>query len=55
MTRKGIRPRKVSISLLTPIEILLQEARSLQIIGAEHFDFKELSRQIALAKTRRGD
>lgn len=49
------KPRKVPISLLSPLDQLRREAKELCINGAEQLDQKELCRQIALEKIRRGD
>ncbi|MFS0878069.1 hypothetical protein [Solibacillus isronensis] len=55
MTRKGIRPRKVPVTILTSLDQLKIEARTLGILNVEELTFKALSCQIALEKIRRGD
>lgn len=54
MTRKGIRPRKVPVTILTPLDQLRKEARMLGV-EFEGLDFKALTYQVALEKIRRGD
>lgn len=55
MTRKGIRPRKVPVTILTPLDQLRKEARLLGMEFIEDLNFKALSYQVALEKIRRGD
>lgn len=55
MTRKGIQPRKVPVTNLTPLGQLRKEARLLGLEFIEDLDFKALSFQVTLEKIRRGD
>ncbi|MFY0744790.1 hypothetical protein AB1K09_20185 [Solibacillus silvestris] len=55
MTRKGIQPRKVPVTILTPLGQLKKAARALGMESVEDLDFKALSFQVALEKIRRGD
>jgi len=55
LTRKGIQPRKVPVTILTPLDQLKKEARMLGLEFVEDLSFKALSIQVALEKIRRGD
>lgn len=55
LTRKGIQPRKVPVTNLTPLDQLRKEARLLGLEFFEDLDFKALTIQVALEKIRRGE